>query len=148
MASAAANDEKALDTSARKGSIVEPRLNVRNTLIKTALDQSIGAVVNTLLFGGFMTSISLAMSHRPAKPSHSAAFIFSGRAVDFSRVDAAAVWQKTRAEFWPVITAGWRFWPFVSLVNFAFVKTVEMRNLVGSLAGIAWGVYISLFTAK
>lgn len=37
-----------------------------------------------------------------------------------------------------------KLWPAVSLVNFTLVKSVQGRNLVGALAGVAWGVYISL----
>ena len=46
------------------------------------------------------------------------------------------------------MVAGWRLWPFVSLVNFAFVKSVETRNLIGALAGVVWGVYMSLFASQ
>lgn len=48
----------------------------------------------------------------------------------------------------PLVVAGWKLWPAVSLVNFAAVKTVEGRNLVGALAGVVWGVYISLISAQ
>lgn len=49
-----------------------------------------------------------------------------------------------REEFWPLVRAGWKLWPWVSLLNFAVVKSVEGRTLVGSLAGMGWGVYLSL----
>jgi hypothetical protein len=44
--------------------------------------------------------------------------------------------------------AGWRLWPAVSLINFTFVKSVEGRNLVTGLAGVGWGIYMSLFAAE
>jgi hypothetical protein len=49
-----------------------------------------------------------------------------------------------RQDFWPLMSAGWKLWPLVSAVNFTVVKSVETRNLVGSLAGMAWNVYLSL----
>ncbi len=126
---------------------MEPKLNVRNTITKALLDQSIGAVVNTLLFSLFVGSIQAAMSHRPAA-HQSLAFLASGKAIDYGRVDWADLVSKTKVDFWSMIVAGWRFWPFVSLINFTFVKTVEMRNLVGGLAGLAWGVYVSMFAVQ
>ena len=72
----------------------------------------------------------------------------SGSGIDYARVDWALVLARSRAEFVPLVVAGWRLWPAISLVNYAFVRTVEVRNLVGSLAGVAWGVYTSLFAAS
>lgn len=148
IASAAANDDKALDKEAREGRLVEPRLNVRNTLIKFGLDQSVGAAINTLLFSMFMNSIQLAMAHRPRDAGSSLGFLASGAALDYGRVDWTAVVAKSRAEFWSIVKAGWRLWPAVSLVNFTLVKSVQGRNLVGSLAGVVWGIYMSLFAAS
>jgi len=153
IASAAANDEKALDDGQQSGRIVEPRLNVRNTVIKTLLDQSVGMVVNTLVFLLFMGGLQAAMRPLPAEsvahhPSRSIEFLTSGRAVDYSRVDWRAVADQSKVDFWPVLTAGWRLWPFVSVVNFVFVKKVETRNLIGALAGVVWGIYMSLVAAQ
>ncbi|CAI0647398.1 unnamed protein product, partial [Colletotrichum noveboracense] len=39
IASAAANDEKELDREARDNKLVEPKLNIRNTVVKLLLDQ-------------------------------------------------------------------------------------------------------------
>ena len=91
MASAAAGDDKALDREAREGRLVEPKLNIRNTLVKTVLDQTAGALVNTFMFSVFMNSIRAAMAHRPAAPEQSVAFLLSGAAVDYSRVDWATI---------------------------------------------------------
>lgn len=147
---AARSDDAALDRAAKESPLVEPKLNVRNTLTKTLLDQTAGSVVNTFLFAMFMNSLKAAMA-RPEGlrgPEQSAAFLVSGAAIDYGRVDWQATLAKVRAEFVPIITAGWRLWPAVSLVNFAFVKTVQTRNLVGGLAGVGWGIYMSLFAAK
>lgn len=59
----------------------------------------------------------------------------------------AAVVDRLRADFVSFLKAGWRFWPWVSLGNFALVPDVATRNLVGGLAGIVWGVYVNLFAA-
>ena len=147
MASAAAGNEKELDKEAKQGRLVEPQLNVGNTLIKTLLDQTLGAFVNTWLFSLCMNSIKASMAHRPPYAHQSLEFLASGNAFDYANVDFNLVVAHARADFWSIVRAGWMFWPFVSLFNFAFVKSVEMRNLLGSLAGVAWGVYMSLFTA-
>ncbi|KAH7358280.1 hypothetical protein B0T11DRAFT_284115 [Plectosphaerella cucumerina] len=146
---AARSDDKALDKAAGP-ELVEPKLNIRNTLIKTVLDQTVGAAINTLLFSVFMNSLKAAMA-RPSgldAPGQSAAFLFSRAAIDYSRVDWAQIAERTKAEFFPLIAAGWRLWPAVSLINFACIKTVEGRNLLGGLAGVGWGIYVSLFAAE
>lgn len=53
-----------------------------------------------------------------------------------------------RADFWLVVAAGSKFWPVVSLVNFALIRTVAARNLVFALAGVCWGVYMSMVAAQ
>jgi hypothetical protein len=152
------NDDALEKTAQAKIPLVEPKLNKANTAIKTLLDQTLGAAVNTLLFSVFMHSIQDAMVHVP-RGGHGDASLWQGfwkganlvtapGAIDFSRVDWNLVWLRSKTEFWPLVKAGWRLWPFVSLVNFAFVKTIIGRNLVGSLAGVVWGVYVSLFAAR
>lgn len=59
-------------------------------------------------------------------------------------IDWAKVWRGATDEFGGIYAAGLRFWPLVSAVNFVFLKSVEARNLLGNLAGLGWGVYISL----
>lgn len=54
--------------------------------------------------------------------------------------------ETAKRDFWPLVTAGWKLWPAVSLLNFTLVKSVEGRSLVGSLAGMVWGIYLSLMT--
>ena len=124
---------------------MEPKLNVANTLAKTLLDQTVGAAFNTLAFGVVLGGLQAAMAHHAPQPWP--LFFLAPDAVRYGAVDWAVVLGRCRAEFWSLIRAGWVFWPFVSVVNFAFVKGVQARNLVGSLAGVAWGVYISLVTA-
>ncbi|KKP05948.1 hypothetical protein THAR02_01987 [Trichoderma harzianum] len=123
-----------------------PPLSLTNTILKFLLDQTIGAALNTLLFSTFTHSLRQAMVHAPRitnLPS-AAKYWSSAGAVDFNRVDFGRVWAASKAEFWALMLAAAKLWPAVSLVNFTLVKSVQGRNLVGALAGVAWGVYISL----
>lgn len=52
--------------------------------------------------------------------------------------------QTVREDFWPILKAGWKLWPVVSLTNYAVVKDVQTRTLIGNLAGVGWNVYLSL----
>ncbi|KAK3330575.1 hypothetical protein B0H66DRAFT_544295 [Apodospora peruviana] len=147
IASAAAGNEKELDREAKEGRLVEPKLNKRNTVIKAVLDQTVGAALNTLLFSMFMHGVRAGMAHRDAagygEPAKGLDFLKSGSgAFQYDAVDWASVWAKSRAEFFGILKASWTFWPFVSVLNFAVLKTVEARNLTGSLAGLGWGVYM------
>lgn len=123
-----------------------PKLSLTNTIIKFALDQTVGAALNTLLFSTFTRSLRHAMLHAPRITNLPAAAKYwsSPNAVDFRVVDFAVVWQEAQAEFWSLMFAAAKLWPAVSLVNFTLVKSVQGRNLVGALAGVVWGVYVSL----
>ncbi|KAG9236104.1 Mpv17/PMP22 family protein [Amylocarpus encephaloides] len=120
IAAAATNNDKELDREEKKHEMVEEKLSVPNTLIKFFLDQTIGAALNTVMF-------SLAMA--------------GFRRATFQQ----AVWS-AREEFWPLMSAGWTLWPAVSALNFTVVRSVELRQLVGGLAGFGWNVYLSLLT--
>lgn len=146
--SASGSNDKELDREAREGKLVETKLDVPNTIIKFILDQTIGAAVNTLMFSSFTHSIKQAMAHRAlAADSSDVAFLTSGKAIDYSQVDWRLVLEQAKVEFYPIMKAGLSLWPMVSLFNFVVVKSVEVRNLVGSLAGVIWGVYMSLVAA-
>lgn len=127
-----------------------PTLSKRNTAIKFVLDQSVGATVNTLLFSTFTHSLRMASSHAPRITNIRKAVDFwvSPHAIDFSNVDFESVWTEAKKEFWPLIFAGAKLWPVVSLVNFTLVKSVQGRNLVGSTAGVVWGIYICLVSGS
>jgi protein Mpv17 len=118
IAAAGSNNEKELDSEESAHTLTETRLNLPNTLIKFAIDQTLNASLNTLAFSFLLAG-------------------FRGATMD------QAV-HATRTEFWPLMLAGYKLWPFVSFVNYAVVKTVAGRTLVGSLAGVAWTVYLSL----
>ncbi|KAI0475927.1 Mpv17/PMP22 family protein [Xylariaceae sp. FL0804] len=152
VASAAAGDDGELEREAKAGELVEPKLNRGNTAVKMLLDQTVGAAVNTVLFSLFIHSIQAAMP-RPlgaplSNPDRSIQYLFSRGAVDYNHVDWKRVVAKTRAEFLNIMKAGWKLWPLVSFINFVFVKSIEGRNLVGGLAGVLWGIYMSLVASR
>jgi protein Mpv17 len=115
---AAASNEKELDREQKSHEILEPKLSLSNAIIKFVLDQTVGAAVNTLLFS----------------------LVFAG----FKGASLEQAVQITKQDFWGLMSAGWKLWPLVSAVNFTVVKSVETRNLVGSLAGMGWNIYLSL----
>ncbi|TKX21445.1 protein SYM1 [Elsinoe australis] len=94
------------------------KLNKRNTLAKFALDQTIGAGLNTVAFIAGMLLL---------------------RGVS----DWGYIADKVREETLPLILAGQKLWPAVSLISFTVVP-LEYRTLFGGLVGVGWGVYLSL----
>ncbi|OOF91199.1 hypothetical protein ASPCADRAFT_211484 [Aspergillus carbonarius ITEM 5010] len=97
----------------------KPTLNVTNTVIKIVIDQIVGGAWNT------------------------AAFIM---AMGFLRgQDWDTILQQIQKDFWPIMVAGFKLWPFVSVLNFTVVPT-DKRLLVGSLFGVLWAVYLSLMS--
>ncbi|KAI5464588.1 hypothetical protein BGZ63DRAFT_378105 [Mariannaea sp. PMI_226] len=126
------------------------KLSIRNTFIKLALDQTVGSTVNTLLFSNYTHAVRSALHPVPRITNLFKAISFwtSPGAVDLTRVDWNAVWAASLDDFWPIVFAGWKLWPAVSLVNFSAIKTVEARNLVGATAGVFWGIYMSFVAAQ
>ena len=96
-------------------------MNIRNTLSKFFLDQTIGATVNTIAFIAGIDALR-------------------GRSLDTITSDC-------RTEFWPLVFAGLKLWPLVSILNFTLVP-VEYRVVVGSVVGLFWGVYLSLRSGR
>ena len=99
----------------------EKSLSIRNTAVKFTLDQTLGATVNTILF---IAGIGL----------------MRGRSLDVVTADC-------REQFWPLIFAGQKLWPAVSIMNFTLVPA-EYRTVVGSVVGLFWGVYLSLMSSS
>ena len=128
----------------------EPTLSWRNTIIKLALDQSVGATVNTLAFSLFNHTLKQAMVNAPVEHSifKAVGYWNSGGAMEFDKVDFTSVWEQSKAEFWPILTAGWRLWPLVSVVNFTMVKDLQTRNMIGGAAGIGWGTYMAMKSSE
>jgi len=118
VSAASLGNEKELDREEKTHEILESKLSIRNTIIKFLLDQTVSAALNTLLFS----------------------LVFAG----YRGAGYIEAWEIAVEEFWPLIYAGWKLWPAVSLLNYTLIKSVEGRTLVGSLAGMAWGIYLSL----
>jgi len=118
ISAASQNNDKELDREQVADEILESRLHVPNTIIKFVLDQTVGAAVNSFMFS----------------------FVFAG----FQGADFQQAIKISKQDFWGLLSAGWKLWPAISLINFTVVKSVEKRNLVGALAGMVWNVYLSL----
>ncbi|KAL7927390.1 hypothetical protein ACQKWADRAFT_276541 [Trichoderma austrokoningii] len=97
------------------------KLNVTNTAAKFFLDQGLGAPVNTLLFICLMGQMNLQ---------------------GYEGILSSVV-----SDFWPMLFAGYRVWPLVCLLNLVVVP-FDYRQLVGSIAGLGWGVFLSLNQIK
>ncbi|KAK2798706.1 hypothetical protein FQN51_007568 [Onygenales sp. PD_10] len=95
------------------------KLNVRNTVVKIMIDQTVGAVWMTVLF---IVTISALQGQ-----------------------DVAAIKQSVYKDLIPIMTAGLKLWPMVSVVSFTIVPP-EKRILVGNIFGMLWGIYLSLIT--
>lgn len=98
---------------------VKKKLNIKNTAAKFALDQTFGAAANTILF---IAGIALLRGH-----------------------SWESVQQQTAKEFWPMIFAGQKLWPLVSVLSFTVVP-FEQRTLFGSTVGLFWGIYLSIMS--
>jgi len=109
--------EKPSTTNEKKEIIPRKTLNKQNTLIKFLLDQTLGALFNTIVFIAGMAALK-------------------GQ-------DYADIVQAVRAETWGLMSAGYKLWPMVSLLNFTVVP-FEYRMLFGGLVGMGWGVFLSL----
>ncbi|OAX84963.1 hypothetical protein ACJ72_00665 [Emergomyces africanus] len=103
----------------RENQKASPKNNVRNTILKILIDQTVGAAWSSALF---IVTISA----------------LNGQ-------DARAVQQSLYKDFFPIITAGLKLWPMVSVISFTIVPP-EKRVLTGSLFGMIWGIYLSLRT--
>ncbi|KAB8075428.1 hypothetical protein BDV29DRAFT_107475 [Aspergillus leporis] len=98
----------------------QKKLNVKNTLAKIVIDQVIGGAWATVLF-------SMTMG------------LLRGQ-------EYGVIVDQVRNEFWPLLIAGFKLWPLVSILNFTVVPA-DKRLLVGSIFGVIWGVYLSLMSA-
>ncbi|KAF2708212.1 hypothetical protein K504DRAFT_468563 [Pleomassaria siparia CBS 279.74] len=103
----------------------ETQMNKTNVLIKFILDQTFGAVVNTLMFIVFM-------GYMNASPTASAI-----------QGPWEVVARDIKNKFYPMIMDGYKFWPLVSLVSFLWIP-VDKRIVFGCSVGVIWGIYLSL----
>ncbi|KAL1620537.1 hypothetical protein SLS56_009610 [Neofusicoccum ribis] len=93
----------------------------KNVFMKFLLDQTVGGVVNTVLFIAGMKALNGAGSQE--------------------------IKVAVQEGLWPIFLAGTKLWPAVSLISFTMVP-VDKRVLFGSIVGVAWGVYLSLVAAQ
>jgi hypothetical protein len=100
----------------------KPKLNLRNTMTKWFIDCiTVGAIVNTILF-----------------------FILMGF---LKRQPLAQIGDNIRNETIPVIVAGYKIWPFASIISFSCIP-VERRIIFLNFVGLIWGIYMSLVAAR
>ncbi|RAH42195.1 Mpv17/PMP22 family protein [Aspergillus brunneoviolaceus CBS 621.78] len=97
----------------------QTKLNVTNTVLKIVIDQVVGGAWNTV---AFITTMGLLRGQ-----------------------DWETITLQIQNDFWPILVAGFKLWPFVSVLNFTVVP-VDRRLLVGSLFGVIWAVYLSLMS--
>ncbi|KAF1978105.1 hypothetical protein BU23DRAFT_251388 [Bimuria novae-zelandiae CBS 107.79] len=120
------NVPQALPEKSLKDKPARTRTSKRNVLAKFILDQTIGAVVNILMFLGYMAY------------------------VNNSGAEKSASWSTMQADvgdkFWPMLLDGYKFWPVVSLASFLWVP-VDKRVVFGCSVGVLWGIYLSLSVA-
>ena len=102
---------------------VQSETSKTNVLIKFLLDQSIGALVNTLMFLAYMAYVNTSSQDKQD--------IWSAIAKDCS--------DKT----WPMMKDGYKFWPAISLISFVWIP-VDKRVVFGCSVGVIWGIYLSL----
>ncbi|KAI1376864.1 hypothetical protein F4677DRAFT_76388 [Hypoxylon crocopeplum] len=100
----------------------KPKLNLRNTLTKWFIDCiTLGAIFNTVAF-----------------------FILMGI---LKRQHMDQIGQNIRTETIPVIVAGYKIWPFASIISFSCVP-VERRIVFLNFVGLLWGIYMSLVASR
>ncbi|KAI9693364.1 MAG: hypothetical protein M1822_005360 [Bathelium mastoideum] len=93
------------------------RLNVRNIVCKFLLDQTVGAILNTIGFVAGMGALQ-------------------GK-------NGQQIVQAIGEDTVPMMAAGFKLWPLVSIISFTLVP-LRWRLAFGSLAGVGWGVFLSL----
>jgi protein Mpv17 len=96
---------------------VKGSLNIANTIIKLGLDQTVGAALNTIMF-----TMGIAL--------------LRGQGIQYGIA-------QTKDNFWPLIKAGQKLWPLVSLISLTLVP-VEARTTFGSIVGIFWGIFLTM----
>lgn len=95
-------------------------------MIKFLLDQTVGAVVNTLMFLAFMGYVNAPQQGTLSTQS----------AWDVIKKDC-------EQKLWPMMKDGYKFWPAVSLISFVWIP-VDKRVVFGCSVGVVWGIYLSL----
>ncbi|PYI21749.1 hypothetical protein BO99DRAFT_400729 [Aspergillus violaceofuscus CBS 115571] len=91
---------------------------VRNFLAKFLLDQTVGSVMNIVLF---VVLINL-----------------------LKGVGLSGCWGLLREDFRPIMMARLKYRPLVSVLMYTVIP-VDRRVVFGSACGVIWGVYLSLY---
>ncbi|KAK8075338.1 hypothetical protein PG997_010001 [Apiospora hydei] len=100
----------------------KPKLNIQNTLAKWFIDCiTLGALMNTVAF-----------------------FILMGF---LKGQGLGQIGYNIRNETIPLIVAGYKIWPFASIISFACIP-VEKRIVFLNFIGLLWGIYMSLVAAR
>jgi len=100
----------------------KPKLNIKNTLTKWFIDCiTLGAIFNTIAFFTLMGILK--------------------------RQPGAVIMHNIRTETIPLIVAGYKIWPFVSIISFSCVP-VERRIVFLNFVGLLWGIYMSLVASR
>ncbi|KAI0486782.1 hypothetical protein F4859DRAFT_313486 [Xylaria cf. heliscus] len=100
----------------------KPKLNLKNTFAKWFIDCiTLGAIFNTVAF-----------------------FVLMGM---LKRQPVAIIAHNVRTETIPVIVAGYKIWPFASIISFSFIP-VERRIVFLNFVGLLWGIYMSLVASR
>jgi hypothetical protein len=95
-------------------------------LIKLILDQTIGALLNNLMFLAYIGYVNAP----PAIPGKTGG-------------PWVAVQREVQDKLWPIMIDGYKVWPVFSLLSFLFIP-VDKRVVVGCLVGVGWNIYLSL----
>jgi hypothetical protein len=114
--------EKEDDAPDENATSYKPKLNWRNTLTKWFMDCiTVGALVNTVIF-----------------------FLLMGI---FKHQDTATIGHNIRTQTIPLIVAGYKIWPFASIISFSCIP-MEKRIIFLNAVGLLWGIYMSLVAAR
>ncbi|KAI5810799.1 hypothetical protein BZA77DRAFT_326612 [Pyronema omphalodes] len=101
----------------KENSAVKTKLSKSNIIKKFAIDQLLGAPINTVLFLAFMGYMRG----------------FTGDALKTYVIE----------EFWPLTSAGLKLWPAVSLISFAVIPA-DKRIIFGSIIALGWNIFLGL----
>ncbi|KAI2642729.1 hypothetical protein GGS21DRAFT_190167 [Xylaria nigripes] len=100
----------------------EPKLNIKNTLTKWFIDCiTLGALMNTVAFF-FLIGL------------------LKGQSWDI-------ISNNIRTQTIPLIFAGYKIWPFASIISFSCVP-VDRRIVFLNFVGLLWGIYMSLVASR
>lgn len=116
------DDDVGLGSDQAASAVHKPRLNIKNTLSKWFIDCiTLGALMNTAAF-----------------------FILMGL---LKNQAVAQIAHNIRTQTIPLIVAGYKIWPFASIISFSCIP-VERRIVFLNFVGLLWGIYMSLVAAR